>query len=167
MRQTAIQITLQQIANVRAAIIADGATDDDRLWDDAIEGMTDAHDVARALLNAMEAEEGNSAVLAKQIADREARQTAAKARHARLKTGLVMLVKETGTLKLPEATVSKTTVPAKLAVNDPEAVPADYCVTTSKPSMDKIKADFSADTPTLPNWLRIEPARPNVTVRRA
>lgn len=55
-------------------------------------------------------------------------------------------------LELPEVTYSVRDGKAGLIVNDPDAVPTDYCRTKTEPDKTKINEDF-ADADALPNWL--------------
>lgn len=162
-----LDLTLIQLDMIKRHL-ADEFQDDERGWLDTIEGETDALEIVRKLLDGIEADEGDDAVLAEQVKARQARQQRCKARIAARRLS-IMAIMEAGGLKklpLPEATLSLGTTKAKLAVNDPAAVPAEYGDTIVKPSMEKIKAAFTGNGP-LPNWLRAEDPRPSLTIRRA
>jgi hypothetical protein len=51
-------------------------------------------------------------------------------------------------------------------VTDPAAVPDEFTVSVPRPNLDAIKAHFNPADPVLPNWLKVEPPRPSLTVRR-
>jgi hypothetical protein len=57
-------------------------------------------------------------------------------------------------------------LPAKLAVTDPAAVPEEFTVSVPRPNLDAIKAHFNPADPVLPNWLRLDPPKPSLTIRR-
>lgn len=160
-------LTLVQI-NALKTMLGDELEDDERAWLDAIEGQTDAFELIRHLLDGIEGLEGEIAALSSQIEDRQTRKARLTRRKDTFRDGVmaVMQCANLDKLALPEATLSVRDVPAKLVVNDPAAVPDEYTVPNPKPSMDAIKAAFSPDNDNLPNWLRIEPARPSLTVRR-
>ena len=162
-----LDLTLMQLDALKI-MLRDAVDDDEQLWLDTIEGETDAFEMARKLLDAIETEQGQQAALTEQMDVRKVRRDRSKVREeqARLALCAIMECAKLDKLPLPEATLSLRTLPAKLAVNDPTAVPDEYTVPAPKPSMDLIKAAFSADTPSLPNWLRVEPERPSLTIRR-
>lgn len=162
-----LDLTLIQITMIKS-MLHDAFEDDERVMLDTIEGETDAFEMTRKLLDGMERDEGDMAVLSEQIAARQARKSRCDARIKTRREGIMAIMECAGVdkLQLAEATLSLREVPAKLAVNAPEAVPDEYTVPKPVPSMDLIKADFSPDDEELPNWLRVEPARPSLTVRR-
>lgn len=162
-----VDLTLMQLDAIKRDL-ADQFQDDERGWLDLIEGETDALEIVKKLLDGIEADEGDDAVLAQQIEARQARRTRCKARVAARRQSIMAIMQSAGLKKLPlpEATLSLGSTKAKLAVNDAAAVPAEYGDTIVKPSMDKIKAAFALDG-ALPNWLRVEDARPSLTIRRA
>lgn len=161
-----VDLTLMQLDAIKRDL-ADQFTDDERGWLDLIEGETDALEIVKKLLDGIEADEGDDAVLALQIAARQARSKRCNARIAARRQSIMAIMQSAGLKKLPlpEATLSLGSTKAKLAINDTAAVPAEYGDTIVKPSMDKIKAAFPLDGP-LPNWLRVDDARPSLTIRR-
>lgn len=162
-----LDLTLMQLDAIKRDL-ADQFQDDERGWLDLIEGETSAMELVTKLLDGIEADEGDDEVLAKQIEARQARRARCKARIAARRQSIMAIMETAGLKKLPlpEATLSLGSTKAKLAVNDPAAVPAEYGDTVIKPSMDKIKAAFPIDG-ALPNWLRVDDARPSLTIRRA
>lgn len=148
--------------------LRDHFEDDEQLKLDMLEGETDLFELARKLLDGIEADEGDKAVLTEQMDTRNARRDRCDARIKARREAIAALMEcaELDKLPLPEATLSLRMTPAKLAVNEAAAVPEEYSVPTLKPSMEAIKAAFTPDTPDLPNWLRVEPERPSLTIRR-
>lgn len=161
-------LTLLQINALRTMLADQFADDDERGWLDALEGETDAFELVRRLLDRLEREEGDRAALTEQMEARKARRDRCEARIAAQRETIATILKCAGLdkLPLPEATITLRETAPKLVVNDPAAVPQEYAVATWKPSMDAIKAAFPVDAPALPNWLRVEPARPSLTIRR-
>lgn len=162
-----MDLTLLQL-NALKTMLADQYEEDERGWLDAIEGETDAFELIRKLLDRIEADEGDRTALTSQMEDRKARRDRADKRIAAQRDAIMAVLEcaKLDKLTLPEATLSMRMTAAKLVVNDPSAVPDEYTVPNPKPSMDAIKSAFSPDDETLPNWLRVEPARPSLTVRR-
>lgn len=158
-------LTVQQVAAVVAMLPDDG---DEQLRADMLEGETNLYEFASKLLAHNEDDEGVVNALAEQIDDRKVRQDRAKSRiaHRRDMLRALLDIADIDKLALPEATVSRRSTPAKIAINDPKAVPEEYCVTEPKPSAAKIAAAFTVDSADLPNWLRVEPEKPSITVRR-
>jgi hypothetical protein len=162
-----LDLTLQQINLVRIHL-ADQFDDDERGYLDCLEGETDAFEMVRKLLEGIENDAGDIASLKTQIDDRKARQSRCEARIEARREALIALMEcaKIDKLPLPEATLSLRTMPASLKVNDPAAVPEEYTVPSPKPDLEKIKAAFTADSEVLPNWLRVEPKRSSLTIRR-
>lgn len=140
---------------------------DEILFADMVEGETDIARISSRILEMIEDEEGRAAALTEQMSVRKDRRDACEARTAILKAGLLRILKAgmLTTLKLPEATLSLRDVAAKLVINDPEAVPEQFTVTTRKPSMEKVKETYNTDG-ALPNWLSVEPKRASLSIRR-
>lgn len=151
-----------------AAHLRDALDEDERAYLDTLEGETDLFEWVRRLLDKIEEDEGNIAALSEQIADRTARKNRASERVKSAREAIMALLDcaRLDKLALPEATLSVRDTADKLAVNDPEAVPEEYTVPNPRPSMELIKASFTSETPDLPNWLRIEPGKPSLTIRR-
>jgi len=160
----AIYLTHQQVSAV-ALMLQD--SDDEQLKLDVLEGETDLFEWTRFLLEKNEEDEGMVSALKGQISARQKRKSAAEGRIKRRREALLALLEcaKLKKLKLPEATLSVSTTAARLAVNDPDAVPDEYCVHEPKPSAEKIAAKFTVDSENLPNWLRVEPEKPFLTVR--
>jgi hypothetical protein len=162
-----VRLSLQQIG-LLIAMLGQDADEDERLLVDAIEGETDAFETIGKLLEAIEHDEGQKAALTSQIASRDARIDRCDVRISAQRAAIAMIMTAARLKKvsLPEATVSLGETKSKLAINAADAVPAEYTTTKVTPSMDAIKAVFSPDSEDLPNWLRVEPARPSLTIRR-
>lgn len=162
-----IDLTLAQINGLKLNL-ADQFEEDERGWLDALEGETDAFELVRRLLDRLEREEGDRNALTQQMEDRKARRDRCDARIKAQRDTImaVMACANIDKLPLPEATLSVRSVAASLKVNDPKAVPDEYTVPDPKPDLAKIKAQFTTDSDALPNWLRVEPERPSLTIRR-
>lgn len=162
-----MDLTLIQVEAIRNHL-ADQFEDDERLLLDTLEGETDAFELVKRLLDGIERDEGDAAALTEQMASRKARRDRCEARIEARREAIMALMQCAKLDKLPlaEATVSLRTLPAKIVVNDPASVPEEYTKANPKPDLEKIKAAFSPANDTLPNWLRVEPARPSITVRR-
>lgn len=161
-----LSLTLAQIEALKI-MLRDASEEDEQLWLDTLEGETDAFEIVRALLNAIEEDEGQHAALTAQMADRKARRDRCEARNEKRREAIaaIMACAKIDKLPLAEATVSLRTLPAKIAVNDPTAVPEEYTKPNPKPDMDAIKNAFKPGDD-LPNWLRCEPVRPSLIIRR-
>lgn len=162
-----LDLTMVQLNAVRLNL-ADQFTDDERGYLDLIEGETDAFEMARKLLDGIEADEGDITSLKEQMDTRKVRKDRCEARIKARREAIIALMECAGVdkLPLPEATVSLRQLEASIKVNDPAAVPDEYTVPKPVPDLEKIKADFAANDDALPNWLRVEPARPSLTIRR-
>ncbi len=162
-----LDLTLVQLNAVRLNL-ADQFTEDERGYLDLIEGETDAFEMARKLLDGIETDEGDITALKEQMEARKVRKDRCEARIKARREAIIALMQCAGVdkLPLPEATVSLQTIDASIKVNDPAAVPDEYTVPKPQPDLDKIKAAFAPDSAELPNWLRVEPARPSLTIRR-
>jgi hypothetical protein len=163
-----LDLTLIQINAIKAMLADAGCEDDGEILLSALEGETDAFEMVRKLLNGIEADEGDIASLTEQMAARKARRDRCEARVDQRRLAIMAIMECAGLdkLPLPEATLTKRMLAAKLAVNDPAAVPEEYTGPAPKPDMDKIKAAFDPANDALPNWLRVEPERPSLIVRR-
>lgn len=162
-----IDLTLAQINAVKL-MLGEAFDEDEKLALDTIEGETDAFELARHLLSNIEDQEGVRAALTEQMDARKLRRDRCDARIKSYRDAIaaILMCAKLDKLSLPEATLSVRMTDPKLVVNDNDAVPEEYCASVIKPSLEKIKASFSPDDETLPNWLRVEDARPSLTVRR-
>lgn len=159
------------INRAKIAAVAEGlraACDDEDLILDCLEAETELFEVVRILLEQNESDEGNKVALSEQMAARKERRDRCDARIEARRKLIAHLMRDAGLTKLPlpEATISLRDVKAKLAINDPSAVPHEFCEQAWKPKMDEIKASFSPDDDVLPNWLRVERAYETISVRR-
>lgn len=162
-----LHLTLAQVNALKIMLAETGDDGDERLLVDMVDGETDAIDLVRRLLNEIEIDDGIQAALTEQMAIRKDRRDRSEARNEKRRDAIAAIMACVGIDKLPlaEATVSLRTLPAKIAVNDPAAVPEEYTKPNPRPDMATIRAAFEhADD--LPNWLRREAARPSITVRR-
>lgn len=162
-----VMLPFAKIAQLRD-MLREEIDDDQALWLDTLQGETDVFEIVQHLLGENEEDAGIAVSLISQIQTRSDRLKRVNARIDRRKAVIIQAMKACGltSIPLPEATVTLRTLPAKIAVNDDDAVPAGFRVETSKPSMELINSAFTAATPDLPNWLRVEDARPSLTVRR-
>lgn len=163
-----IDLAAADIARASDTIMALlGDDEDTRAYLDMMEGETDLHSIVGRLLNSIEDDEGDKAALAEQITAREERKARVAARINAKRAGILKLMEaaKLDKLPLPEATVSVRDTSPKLSINDPIAVPDEYTVVVRKPSLDAIKAAFPIGGD-LPNWLRCDPARPSLIIRR-
>lgn len=144
-----------------------GMEPDEQLLFDTLEGETDAFEMIAKLLSWIERDEGDKAALVQQISDRTERKGRAEKRIEVRREAIMAIMECAGVDKwqLPEASLTLRILPAKLVVNETQAVPDEYSIVTRKPDMAEIKASFQVDGP-LPNWLRVEPERPSLTIRR-
>jgi hypothetical protein len=158
------------ITTIQVKAIADMLRDeeDDILLADMLEAESDLHPMLEKLLWWIEQDEGNAAALKQQIDDRTERKRRFEARVAAKRDAVTALLDIAGLdkIQLPEATLSMRQLPAKLVVTDPAAVPEEFTVSVPRPNLDAIKAHFNPADPILPNWLKVEPPRPSLTVRR-
>lgn len=160
-------MTTVQVANVMDMLGRIGVDDDERLVLDTLEGETDLFAMLSKLLSQVEDDEGQVAALKDQIETRRFRIAAAEARidRARVMIGRLMDFAQQDKIVLPEATLSRRTVKAKLAVITKDAVPHDLCAVKYDPDKALIDAAY-ADADTLPNWLTRIPETKSITVRR-
>ena len=160
-------LTALQVASVMDMLASVGVDDDDRLVIDTLEGETDLFAMLSKLLGQIEDDEGVIATLKEQIDSRKHRMAAAEARisRARFMVGRLMDFAQQDKIVLPEATISRRTVPAKLEIANKDAVPREMQREKLEPDAAKI-ADAYADVDVLPNWLTRIPETKSVTVRR-
>lgn len=159
-------LTAQQVAAVRAHVL-DAVGEDDALLLDMLEGETDLFECVRKLLEGIEDDEGNKAALTEQMDARKKRRDRCDVRIQARRDAIAMLMETAGISKLPlpEASISYRMTNPKVEINDPAAVPDEFTEVKRVPSKTRINEHFSPDGP-LPNWLRAEPARPSITIRR-
>lgn len=136
-----LDLTKIQVAAV-AAMLRDELDEDERLYLDTLEGETDLYELVRLLLNEIEKDEGDQAVLAEQIESRKSRKHRLEARVESNRTAIMALLgcANLEKLTLPEATVSTRRLPPKAFVTDEASIPDDLCRFTRKPDMAAIKA---------------------------
>lgn len=153
---------------IEIAELVKSQSDDEELLLDMLEGETDLFGIVRKLLDANEDDEGKKAALAEQMAARKSRRDRCDNRIAARRNIIreLMLAAGIDKLPLPEATISKQKVKAKLYIVDADAVPQEFSKATWKPDLDKIKATYGIDG-SLPNWLSVEPERETIVIRRA
>lgn len=162
-----VRLTLQQVGQLLQMLGSD-ADEDERLLVDALEGETDVFETIRKLLDGIEQDESDMAGLKVQMDARKARSERCDMRINTRRAAIVMLMKAAHlkTAPLIEATISLGETKARLVVNDVGGVPRGYQREKLEPDMDAIKSAFTVDTENLPNWLRVEPPKPSLTIRR-
>lgn len=143
-------------------------SDDEELLLDMLEGETDLFEIVRKLLDANEDDEGRKAALTEQMNIRKERRDRCDNRIAKRRELIRELMEIGGVQKLPlpEATISRQKVKAKITVKEADAVPQELCKVTYKPDMEKIKEQYTIGR-VLPNWLTIEPERETIVIRRS
>jgi hypothetical protein len=163
---TNIRLAAAEIARIASAVRAVDP-DDDKLLADMIEAETDLHRLASQLLDMIEDDEAMVAALKAQDEARTARRKRMEERIGTSRRALVMLLEaaQLDKLMLPQATLSKRTLPPTVTVLDESAVPDAYSRFTKKPNVTAIKDAFVPGS-VLPNWLGPVPARPSLTIRR-
>jgi hypothetical protein len=160
-------LTAIQVANVMDMLASIGVDDDDRLVLDTLEGETDLFAMLSKLVGQIEDDEGVIATLKEQQDSRKHRIASAEARiaRARIMVGRLMDFAQRDKIVLPEATLSRRTVAAKLEIVDKDAVPRSLQREKLEPDKAAIDLEYS-DADTLPNWLTRIPESKSVTVRR-
>lgn len=159
------------IDKVRLAQVADfvrDQSDDEELLLDMLEGETDLFEIVRKLLDANEDDEGRKAALTEQMNIRKERRDRCDNRINKRRELIRELMEIAGVQKLPlpEATITRQKVKAKVSVKEADAVPQEFCKVVYKPDMEKIKAEYSL-SPILPNWLAVDPERETIVIRRS
>lgn len=157
-----IDLTKLQVAAI-VMHLRDQFEDDEQLLLDTLEGETDLFEVARKLLDGMEADEGDKAALSEQIEARQARKGRADTRIKARREALALLMEAAriDKLPLPEATVSLRRVAPKPIVTDAEALPDAFVTFVRKPNLAAIK-----DAETLPPGCALDNGGTSITVRR-
>lgn len=160
-------LTASQVVSVMDMLASIGVDDDDRLVLDTLEGETDLFAMLSKLLEQIEDDEGQVGALKYQIESRKHRIAAAEARieRARVMIGRLMDFAQRDKITLPEATLSRRTVNAKLEIANPSAVPERLCAVKYVPDKAAINEAY-ADADALPNWLTRTPESKSITVRR-
>lgn len=160
-------LTSIQVANVMDMLAAIGVDDDDRLVLDTLEGETDLFAMLSKLLAQVEDDEGAVASLKEQIEARRFRIASAEARIARSRAmiGKLMDFAQQDKIVLPEATLSRRIVSAKLEIANKDAVPREMQREKLEPDKAAIDAAY-AEADTMPNWLTRIPETKSITVRR-
>jgi hypothetical protein len=127
------------LINLRDAI---GEEPDEQLLLDCLEGQTNVFEMAKTLLEMIEAEEGNIEALTAQMAARKERRDRAAKRIEQYRTAIMAMMESGGIdkLPLPEATCSLRKVAPKLIVTDENLLPDELCKITRKPDMAAIRA---------------------------
>ena len=157
-------------AQVRAIVerCRSEGSDDADLLADMLEGSTDYHDTLSALMDAVEAEEANEKALADQIAERQGRKKAIKARIDRYRDAAGELMDEAGdkTVKLPECTLSRRAGRVSLRVTDEAAIPALYKREVVSVEIDKaaLQSDLANGTPI--DGAALSNGAPTLSIRR-
>ena len=160
-------LTASQVISVMEMLASIGVDDDDRLVLDTLEGETDLFAMLSKLLEQIEDDEGQIEALKFQIDSRRHRVAAAEARiaRARIMLGRLMDFAQQEKIMLPEATLSRRTVKAKLEIVSPDAVPQSLCTVKYVPDKAAINEAYS-EAEALPNWLTRVPESKSVSVRR-
>lgn len=133
-------LTLIQVAAIRDHL-HDQFEEDERGWLDLLEGETDLFELARRLLNRIESDEGDKAILAEQMEARKIRRDRCDTRIKAQREALAALMECAGLdkLTLPEATVSIRKLAPKAIVTNVDELPDEFCTFTKKPNLAAIK----------------------------
>lgn len=160
-----IQIARAEIERL-AEQIAPMCDGDERLLRDMLEGETDLVWLVSRLHEERARDLETLAGIKARKDDLRIREDRIKAREARFKDEIGKLLRagKLAKLELPEVTYSVRIGKDKLVVTNPLAVPEELNAVSWRPDMTKIKEEF-ADARSLPNWLRIDPAKDIVTGR--
>lgn len=162
-----VDLTAMQVAAIRAHVL-DQVGEDEQLMLDMLEGETDLFGCVARLLNGIEREEGDRAALTDQMDSRKQRRDRCDVRIQARRNAIAMLMETARVekLPLPEATVSYRLTSPKIEINDPAAVPEEWTEVKRVPAKARINEAFAVGDADLPNWLRVEPAKPSITIRR-
>jgi hypothetical protein len=154
-------------AQVSAVVATLPDEEDQQLLADMLEGETNLLDFASRLLSQNEDDEGVINALAEQIEDRKTRQERAKRRVSSRRDMLMAMmdIARLDKLVLPEATVTKRSVPPKAIVSDEAVLPDEYCSFVRNPNITQIRADFGADGVMIPG-VSFDNGGQSITVRR-
>lgn len=158
-------IRLDEIRRI-AEWLAEVCEDDERLFADMTEAESPAQDLLEQVYDRIASdEELLTGITARQIELAERKKRLEHRRDMnREAIGKILRAANIKKAELVECTVSVREGKAKLIVNDPDAVPAEY--TRTKVEVDKkaINEAF-ADAEELPNWLVVSPATDVVSIR--
>lgn len=157
-----VDLTRIQVAAI-VTHLRDQFEDDEQLLLDTLEGETDLFEVARKLLDGMEADEGDKAALSEQIDARQTRKARADVRIKARREALAALMEAAhlDKLPLPEATVSLRKVSPKPIVTDADALPDAFVTLVRKPNLAAIK-----EAESLPPGCALDNGGTSITVRR-
>lgn len=157
-----IDLTRIQVETVMRHL-ADQFDDDERLHLDTLEAETDLFEITKRLLDDLERDEGDKAILAEQMDSRKVRRDRCDARIKARREAIAALMECAGLdkLPLPEATLTLRKLAPKAVVTDVDALPDDFCSFTRKPNLAAIK---EADT--LPDGCALDNGGVSLTIRR-
>jgi hypothetical protein len=143
--------------------LADQFEEDERLHLDTLEAETDLFEITARLLDGMERDEGDKAILAEQMDSRKVRRDRCDARIKARREAIAALMECAGLdkLPLPEATLTLRKLAPKAVVTDPDALPDQFCTFTRKPNLAAIK-----EAETLPTGVSLDNGGISLTVRR-
>lgn len=143
--------------------LADQFEEDERLHLDTLEAETDLFEITARLLDAMERDEGDKAILAEQMDSRKVRRDRCDARIKARREAIAALMECAGIdkLPLPEATLTLRKLAPKAVVTDPEALPDEFCTFSRKPNLAAIK-----EAEALPAGVSMDNGGVSLTVRR-
>lgn len=136
---------------------------DEQLVLDTLEGETDLFEITRKLLDRIEADEGDKAILAEQMDSRKVRRDRCDARIKARREAIMALLECAGVdkLPLPEATLSLRKLTPKAVVTDPDALPDELCTFTRKPNLTAIR-----EASELPAGCAMDNGGLSLTIRR-
>lgn len=161
MRYDLTKIQVQAVA----AMLGDNPAfdEDEKLRLDMMEGETDLFEIVKRMLDSMEQDEGDKAILAEQMDSRKVRRDRCDARIKARREAIAALMECAGLdkLPLPEATLSLRKLAPKAIVTDVDALPDDYVTFVRKPNLAAIK-----DAEMLPEGCALDNGGTSLTIRR-
>jgi len=156
-------LTMMQVQAVTTMLRDQFGDDDERLLLDTLEGETDLFELVRKLLDGIETDEGDKAILAEQMDARKVRRDRCDARIKARREAVAALLECAGLdkLSLAEATLSLRKMAPKPIVTDAEALPDEFVTFTRKPNLAAIK-----EAQTMPPGVALDNGGTSLTIRR-
>ena len=156
-------LTMMQVQAVTTMLRDQFGDDDERLLIDMLEGETDLFELVRRLLDRIESDEGDKAILTEQMDTRKVRRDRCDARIKAQREAITALMECAGLdkLPLPEATLSLRKMGPKAIVVDAEALPDEFVTFVRKPNLAAIR-----EAETMPPGTTLDNGGTSLTIRR-
>ena len=140
--------------------------DDPETLNDTLEGITGARDVVWLLVKKSREDQAACDALGRLISDYQDRQSRYDRRAQSARAAALRMMQTMGENKLerPEATILRSSSPAKILIPDGAAVPDAYCVVKRLPNLTMIGA-LLRNNPNPPNWATLSEPGEHLTVR--